>query len=91
MGGPDFLLAVRDSTGSYTQAGFATAVFGIANAVAAVYWASLTLRRTSSWPGVPYRRVEVATHTPENRHKVISERGCALRFRRPIQSRWART
>ncbi|MCX4967439.1 MFS transporter [Streptomyces sp. NBC_00654] len=35
MGGLALLLAVQDSTGSYTQAGFATAVFGIANVVAA--------------------------------------------------------
>ncbi|MFF2778573.1 MFS transporter [Streptomyces sp. NPDC058052] len=35
MGGLALLLAVQDSTGSYTQAGFATAVFGIANVLAA--------------------------------------------------------
>ncbi|MEV6161870.1 MFS transporter [Streptomyces sp. NPDC052052] len=35
MGGLALLLAVQDSTGSYTQAGFATAVFGIANVIAA--------------------------------------------------------
>jgi MFS family permease len=35
MGGLALLLAVQDSTGSYTQAGFATATFGIANVIAA--------------------------------------------------------
>lgn len=35
MGGLALLLAVQDSTGSYTQAGFATAAFGIANVIAA--------------------------------------------------------
>ncbi|MEU0074682.1 MFS transporter [Streptomyces sp. NPDC006332] len=35
MGGLALLLAVQGSTGSYTQAGFATAVFGIANVIAA--------------------------------------------------------
>ncbi|MCX4658831.1 MFS transporter [Streptomyces uncialis] len=35
MGGLALLLAVQESTGSYTQAGFATAAFGIANVVAA--------------------------------------------------------
>ncbi|MEU5401345.1 MFS transporter [Streptomyces sp. NPDC005963] len=35
MGGLALLLAVEDSTGSYTQAGFATAAFGMANVVAA--------------------------------------------------------
>ncbi|MER7404856.1 MFS transporter [Streptomyces sp. NPDC000070] len=35
MGGLALLLAVQESTGSYTQAGFATAAFGIANVIAA--------------------------------------------------------
>ncbi|EFL20353.1 conserved hypothetical protein [Streptomyces himastatinicus ATCC 53653] len=35
MGGLALLLAVQQSTSSYTQAGFATAVFGIANVIAA--------------------------------------------------------
>ncbi|MFD9429008.1 MULTISPECIES: MFS transporter [unclassified Streptomyces] len=35
MGGLALLLAVQNSTGSYTQAGFATAAFGIANVIAA--------------------------------------------------------
>jgi MFS family permease len=35
MGGLALLIAVQDSTGSYTQAGFATAAFGIANVIAA--------------------------------------------------------
>ncbi|MGW7056647.1 MFS transporter [Streptomyces sp. NPDC054887] len=35
MGGLALLFAVQDSTGSYTQAGFATAAFGIANVIAA--------------------------------------------------------
>ncbi|WP_331763083.1 MFS transporter (plasmid) [Streptomyces sp. NBC_01590] len=35
MGGLALLLTVQDSTGSYTQAGFATATFGIANVIAA--------------------------------------------------------
>ncbi|MEV4251367.1 MFS transporter [Streptosporangium canum] len=35
MGGLALLLAVQDRTGSYTQAGFATAAFGIANVIAA--------------------------------------------------------
>ncbi|MFJ4572209.1 MFS transporter [Streptomyces sp. NPDC088846] len=35
MGGLALLLAVQGSTGSYTQAGFATGAFGIANVVAA--------------------------------------------------------
>ncbi|WP_406402274.1 MFS transporter [Streptomyces uncialis] len=35
MGGLALLLAVQESTGSYTQAGFATAAVGIANVVAA--------------------------------------------------------
>jgi MFS family permease len=35
MGSLALLLAVQDSTGSYTKAGFATATFGIANVIAA--------------------------------------------------------
>jgi MFS family permease len=35
MGGLALLLAVQQSTGSYTQSGFATAVFGFANVIAA--------------------------------------------------------
>ncbi|MCM2388346.1 MFS transporter [Streptomyces albipurpureus] len=35
MGGLALLLAVQDRTGSYTQAGFATAAFGTANVIAA--------------------------------------------------------
>ncbi|MFE7430528.1 hypothetical protein [Streptomyces sp. NPDC057545] len=35
MGGLALLLAVQDNTGSYAQAGFATAAFGIANVIAA--------------------------------------------------------
>lgn len=44
MGGLALLLAVQDSTGSYTQAGFATAVFGIANVIAAP-WRARALDR----------------------------------------------
>ncbi|WOX15503.1 MFS transporter [Streptomyces sp. N50] len=51
MGGLALLLAVQDSTGSYAQAGFATAAFGIANVVAAP-WRARAVDRFGQRPAL---------------------------------------